>query len=361
MRTLPALTAYAGSMLLLLAAGPESPPPDVPWRRDPSAGPTSQGPTSQGPTSQGPTSQGPTSRNPAPPVHTKHTWIDPAKAKLEDPDFALQGEYANDDGGLQLVALGGGEFRVVRYPDGLPGLGWNRSKPEVLRLGIGPVRQLVAAGQQRIERSSTTLGMPAPEGATVLFDGSAAAMANWKQGARRTEDGLLMEGATSLPQFGDARIHVEFRLPYKPRARGQARGNSGLYVQARYETQMLDSFGLEGEHNECGGIYSVRKPDLNVCLPPLRWQTYDIDFTAARFDADGKKRAPARMTVRLNGVVIHADVPVPKRTTASPRTEGPTPGPIYLQDHGNPVRYRNIWVLPEPPKRPSSRDDARDR
>jgi hypothetical protein len=109
---------------------------------------------------------------------------------------------------------------------------------------------------------------------------------------------------------------------------------------------MLDSFGLKGMHNECGGIYSVRAPDLNACLPPLTWQTYDIEYKAARFGADGKKTTNAQMTVRLNGIVIHDKVELPKRTTASPLPEGVEPGPVYLQNHGNPIRYRNIWVLP---------------
>jgi hypothetical protein len=118
-------------------------------------------------------------------------------------------------------------------------------------------------------------------------------------------------------------------------------------MQGRYEVQILDSFGLSGEHNECGGIYSVKKPDVNMCLPPLSWQTYDIDFTAAKFDAAGKKLANARMTVKHNGTLIHKDVEVPKRTTASPLAEGRENGPIYIQNHGNPLRYRNIWVIPK--------------
>ncbi|MBW3600671.1 MAG: DUF1080 domain-containing protein, partial [Planctomycetes bacterium] len=136
------------------------------------------------------------------------------------------------------------------------------------------------------------------------------------------------------------------RLPYQPQDRGQARGNSGVYLQGRYEVQMLDSFGLEGKQNECGGLYSVKDPDVNMCYPPLEWQTYDIDFTAARYDEEGKLTADPRVTVRHNGVVIHDDVELPgeRNTTAAPVKPGPEGGPVYLQDHGNPVRYRNIWV-----------------
>ncbi len=140
-------------------------------------------------------------------------------------------------------------------------------------------------------------------------------------------------------------MHLEFKLPYMPAARGQARGNSGCYLQGRYEVQILDSFGLEGKNNECGGIYEIKDPDVNMCLPPLAWQTYDIDYTAARYDASGGKTANARITVSHNGVVIHDNVELPRATRAAPVKEGPEPGPIYLQDHGNPVRFRNIWVV----------------
>jgi len=280
----------------------------------------------------------------------KKVWIDPAAATREDPAFAVQGEYAKPGVGVHVIALGGLKYQVVTYEGGLPGLGSDGKASSRSDESHDSVARLLATGFQQVRRQSASLGAPAPKGAKVLFDGTEASLSNWKKGARMSEDGLLMPGITSLPTFQDHLVHVEFRLPYKPHARGQGRGNSGLYVQGRYETQMLDSFGLKGMHNECGGIYSVRAPDLNVCLPPLVWQSYDIEYKSARFGADGKKVANARMTVRLNGVVVHKDVEVPKRTTASPLKEGPEPGPIYLQNHGNPVRYRNIWVLPRPGK-----------
>jgi hypothetical protein len=179
----------------------------------------------------------------------------------------------------------------------------------------------------------------------VLFDGSSPEQ--FVKG-KLAEEGALAGGATSKLEFQDFTLHLEFRTPYQPEARGQGRGNSGCYLQGRYEVQILDSFGLAGKNNECGGIYEIRDCDVNMCLPPLAWQTYDIDFVAARFGEDGKKTANARATVKHNGVVVHDNVELPRTTRASPKQEGPEPGPIYLQDHGNPVRYRNIWVVSKP-------------
>jgi hypothetical protein len=107
---------------------------------------------------------------------------------------------------------------------------------------------------------------------------------------------------------------------------------------------VLDSFGLDGKDNECGGIYSIAEPKVNMCLPPLVWQTYDIDFTAARYDGDGKKIKNARVTILHNGVRIHEDLEI---THGTPGHSGEGPGDehLYLQDHGNPVVFRNIWVV----------------
>jgi hypothetical protein len=129
-----------------------------------------------------------------------------------------------------------------------------------------------------------------------------------------------------------------------PTARDQGRGNSGVYIQSRYEVQVLDSFGLEGEDNECGGIYSIAKPAVNMCLPPLAWQTYDIDFTAARYDEQGNKTKNARVTIKHNGVVIHDNLELPHGTPGR-NAEGPGPDALFLQDHGNPVAFRNIWAV----------------
>ena len=126
----------------------------------------------------------------------------------------------------------------------------------------------------RVERASPTLNAKPGSGAVVLFDGTKESLEqHWRPGARMTDDGLLQEGCTTIDTFGDYSMHLEFRLPSMPQARGQQRVNSGLYHQVRYETQILDSFGLEGKNNEAGGIYTVRDPELNMCLTPLVWQT----------------------------------------------------------------------------------------
>lgn len=298
---------------------------------------------------------------------------DPAQV-ASDPEFALQGEYTgqfDQEGqphklGLQVIALGKGRFKCVGYNHGLPGDGWDRSDPVVTESDLvnGSItfksdthQAVVSAGGaaiseiggeifctlQKTIRHSPTESAPPPAGAIVLFDGKDAA--HWLVG-KLTQDGLLMQGTTSAESFGDHSVHIEFRLPYMPEARGQGRGNSGIYLQSRYEVQMLDSFGLAGLDNECGGLYKISAPAVNMCFPPLSWQTYDIDFTAARFDAAGKKTSNARITVRHNGVLIQDNIQLPAPTTAAPKnTESPEPGAIHLQNHGNPVRYRNIWAV----------------
>jgi hypothetical protein len=164
-----------------------------------------------------------------------------------------------------------------------------------------------------------------------------------------------MQGVTSLQTFGSCRLHLEFRLPYQPEDRGQARGNSGCYLQGRYEVQMLDSFGLEGEDNECGGLYSVKRPDLNMCFPPLAWQTYDIELRAARFGTDGKKTENAKITVRHNGVVIHENVEISGPTIRTQDSAGPRIGAVPWMSqrqhvsasasHGSP-HARHTFQLP---------------
>jgi hypothetical protein len=293
---------------------------------------------------------------------------DPDKA---GPDYALQGEYVGETAaraklGAEVVARGNGSFLVNFLPGGLRGEGgeygkrvegsartedgkttvtskdgkWTAAIAQNRLTGTNPAGE--AFTLQRVVRESKTLGQKPPPGAVVLFDGRNAD--EWTNG-KLADGNLLGSDIASKKAFKDHQIHLEFRLSYMPMATGQGRSNSGVYAQHRYEIQVLDSFGLKGVNNECGGIYSQADPLVNMCYPPLTWQTYDIDFQAARFDAAGKKTADAVITVRHNGVLIHDKVALKKGPTGGGRPETDTPGPLHLQGHGGQVQYRNIWVV----------------
>lgn len=224
----------------------------------------------------------------------------------------------------------------------------------------GDAAQGAIAGKQQgrfelrqTRRISPDLGKAPPPGAVVPFDGKnldawQARNANQPIRWKILPDGVLeVAGGGDLmtkETFGDHRLHLEFRLPYMPRSFGQGRGNSGVYLQGRYEVQVLDSYGLEGADNECGGIYQIARPAVNMCAPPLQWQSYDITFTAPKRDASGKKIANARATIRHNGVVIHDNLELPKTTGGALNEREGEPGPLLLQDHGNPVQFRDIWI-----------------
>ena len=305
---------------------------------------------------------------------------DPEKAKA-DPDFAVQGEYEGElttkDGkahkfGGQVVAQGNGKFALKLFYGGLPGTGWDGKSVTTgeLRTGRGggggagkpaPGQQLsgdIADGKftvedtagtkgtlTKVERKSPTLGEKPPEGAVVLF-GKEGDEAKWNGGklVELSDGKFLNVGVKSKEKFGAFKAHIEFRTPWMPNSTGQGRGNSGVYLQDRYELQVLDSFGLSGENNECGGFYTAHKPKVNMCLPPLAWQTYDIEFTPATFDAASKKTTDAKATVYHNGVKIHDGVTF-KGPLPGGQKEEPTPGPFQFQNHGDPVVYRNVWVV----------------
>lgn len=301
---------------------------------------------------------------------------DPEKAKA-DPDFTVQGEYVGEskEGGetlkmaAQIVAKGEGKFDVKFLLGGLPGAGWDgkTTKPGTAARVDGKVVVKDDANQEvgtiadgkltptgktgftitltKVERKSPTLGANPPEGAVVLFGGPGDEK-NWAGGkvVELSDGKFLNMGVTSKQAFGAFKAHVEFRTPWMPNSSGQGRGNSGVYLQNRYEVQVLDSFGLKGENNECGGIYTQHKPLVNMCLPPLAWQTYDIDFTPAQFDADGKKTKNARTTILHNGVKIHDNVEHPKECPGGQK-EDAKPGVFQFQNHGDPVVYNNVWVV----------------
>lgn len=294
------------------------------------------------------------------------TFTDPAEA---GPDFAVQGEYAGQVGdrklGVQVIALGSGTFQAVFLPGGFPGDGWDgKTRVRVEGKTAGETTAFQApngwsarieggqlAGQTdqgekfrlaRVTRQSPTLGMKPPSGAALLFDGTSAGA--WA-GGKVTADGLLEAGPRTQQSYRDFTMHLEFRTPFKPAARGQSRGNSGVYIQGLYELQILDSFGLDGVQNECGALYRQKAPAVNMCLPPLTWQTYDIEFQSARAE-NGQKVKNAVITLRHNGVAVldHVEISGPTGGAAK-KPEAGAPAPISLQNHGNPVRFRNIWIV----------------
>jgi len=187
----------------------------------------------------------------------------------------------------------------------------------------------------------------------VLFDGKD--LSKWQkypdggEAKWKVADGYMEVAGGDIitkDKFKDMKLHVEFMPPYMPDAKGQARGNSGVFVMDNYEVQVLDSYGLPKlEVGDCAALYSKKTPDKNAAKPPAQWQTYDIDFTAPKFDASGKKTANARITIYWNGEKVHDNVELEKPLPGG-SGEKPEGGGVRLQDHGNPVRFRNIWVVP---------------
>ena len=158
---------------------------------------------------------------------------------------------------------------------------------------------------------------------------------------------LVRRGSsTTKRSFRNFKLHVEFRCPFEPNRRGQGRGNSGCYMHSKYEVQVLDSFGLKSGMGDCGSIYGVRVTSKNASLPPKQWQTYDITFRGPKVGLLGKvKTWPTFVEVLHNGVKIQENVEVQKVTTAGKPGAHKDAGQIMLQDHGNRVRYRNIWLV----------------
>jgi hypothetical protein len=290
-------------------------------------------------------------------------------SKDAGPNYVVQGEYLGQTPdrklGAQVIADGNGTFTVIILEGGLPGEGFDgktrasfRGKDEgdhVLFKGADPndysgsIKEGVLTAQskggayslKKVKRESPDAGEKPPAGATVLFDGTNVdAWQNGKMDMRH----LLEAGTKTKQKYEDFKLHVEFLLPFKPEARDQERGNSGIYIQDRYEVQILDTFGHPPEFNGCGSLYRQHAPSVNMCYPPLRWQTYDIDFHAAKFDSSGKKIHNAVVTVKQNGVIVQDHYEITAKTGAGAK-EGPEPGSIQLQGHNNPVFFRNVWVV----------------
>ena len=290
----------------------------------------------------------------------------------EDENYPLMGEFVGKvlEGkrqktlALQIRPIADDRFVAIAFYGGLPGQPKHQPQemnliglrhggslilsggPWALFVDKGGCNVVSKAGKRigrlkRVQRKSPTLGAAPPEGAIVIFDGKSL---DQLKGGEKTEFGLLKEGVQILPMFQDFNLHAEFRLPYMPEAEGQQRGNSGFYLQSRYECQVLDSFGTEKMINGLGALYRQKAPKVNMALPPLVWQTYDIHFTAPRWSAGGKKIRNARITSWINGVKVQDDIELPNKTGAG-KEEAPTLLPTHLQDHGDPVRYRNIWIV----------------
>ncbi|HQM99689.1 MAG TPA: DUF1080 domain-containing protein [Candidatus Hydrogenedentes bacterium] len=207
----------------------------------------------------------------------------------------------------------------------------------------------------RILFAPPALGAAPPANAEVLFDGANFDAWEGVEGWVPVDDNAMMvtpdaSDLVSKKKYSDVQLHVEFRLPFMPKERGQSRGNSGVFVQEVYEVQVLDSFGLEGYYDDCGALYKVSPPRVNACLPPTEWQTYDITYHAARFNEDGTVKSYPRMTVLHNGFVIQQDQEIPQITAWKEveRLQPPPaqPGSIKLQSHRNHyVQFRNVWVV----------------
>jgi len=267
-------------------------------------------------------------------------------------DAYFEGPGKLEDGGIRFSGDG---WSGAVTKDGLTGTGSGH--------GNKPVRFSL----KKVTRSSPTLGMAPPPGAVVLFDGKN--FDHWEhRGGRAVSWHLTGDGAMEVrsaksredrqngiggdimtkEKFGDCRVHLEFRYPVEPGKAGQGRGNSGFFLQGEYEVQILNSYGLGGMWNECGALYKTSPPKVNAARPPMEWQTYDIEYKASVWK-DGRKVSPPRITVRHNGVLIHNDTEIPHSTAHAFLSRDKEPegdGPLRLQDHGNALQFRNIWIVP---------------
>jgi len=197
---------------------------------------------------------------------------------------------------------------------------------------------------------------PPPSDAIVLFDGKD--LLKWRSANSGEAKWKLADGAMEVngtgsimtnEEFGDCQLHVEWATPKEVKGNSQERGNSGVYLQGRYEIQVLDSYNNKTYFNgQAGAFYGYYAPLVNASRKPGEWQTYDIIFRAPRTGADGKVESGS-FTVLHNGVLVQDHIPVKGDATTAAQFAGVTPkGPLLLQDHGNPVRFRNIWIRPLP-------------
>jgi hypothetical protein len=200
--------------------------------------------------------------------------------------------------------------------------------------------------------------LPPPECATVLFDGHDLSAwtapdnvaPKWKVQNGYVEVVAKTGNMSTRRLFRNFQLHVEFWVPYRPNEEDEERGNSGIYLQGKYEIQILDSYGRQPNKTACGSLYTFAAPLRNACKKAEKWQSFDIAFAAPHYDQAGKLMDKARVTVFQNRIMVQKNVEVPGMTgsaATNPANDPHKPGPIMLQDHLDPVRFRNIWMIPD--------------
>ena len=219
----------------------------------------------------------------------------------------------------------------------------------------GPLKGYLNAQEEPpVVSPGSKAGQP-PSDAIMLFDGKDFSQWEKVRGGEvgwKLEDGAMVVTRSgnikTKESFGDVQLHIEWAAPAEVKGQGQGRGNSGVYLQGRYEIQVLDSYQNKTYPNgQAGAFYGNNPPLVNASRKPGEWQTYDIVFIAPKPSEDGKSVIPGSFTVFHNGVLIQNHVTVSgKKTTAAVLSGAAAKGPLVLQDHGNPVRYRNIWIRP---------------
>lgn len=242
---------------------------------------------------------------------------------------------------LTMLALNAPQRALAQQEQSYKIHDWNRPRPPVVDPGAFSTQEQP--------------GKP-PSDATVLFDGKDLSQWASMDGSAPKwiiKDGVLecVKGSgyvRTLQNFGDCQLHLEYAAPTPPQGKSQGRGNSGVFMMGLYEIQVLDNYeNPTYADGYSAAVYGEYPPLVNVCRPPGQWQTYDIIFTRPRFDEKGQLVSPARLTLLHNGVLVQNNVAIKGPTgwmVREPYRWHPDKLPLSLQDHGNPVRYRNIWI-----------------
>ncbi len=230
----------------------------------------------------------------------------------------------------------------------------------ILAAMVAMIPPVFAAENSPQKEPSVIKSGPPPSDAIILFDGRNLSQWQGEKGGpakwKLVEGGAMEVNATgsirTKEEFGDCQLHVEWATPGEVKGEGQGRGNSGVYLQGRYEIQVLDSYNNKTYFDgQAGSFYGKAAPLVNASRPPGEWQSYDIIYHAPKMGSDGKRVVPGSFTVLHNGVLVQDHTPVNGEATSSADFKGiAAKGPLVLQDHGNPVRYRNIWIRPLNPQ-----------